>query len=282
MTLGTTNIMAEEPAAMPVAEAPAPAAAPAADKVVATVNGSEITSKLLDKVLEQVPPSQTATPTEDMKKEILNKIIDLELVSQAAIKDGLDKDADFVAGLEMFKKQQLFAIYLNKAIIQTVKVTPEEANANYEANKDTYKTGEEVRASHILVDTEEKAKNIKERLDKGEVFEELAKAESSCPSASRGGDLGSFGKGSMVPEFEQAAFALKEGEVSGPVKTQFGYHIIKVTGHKASGVQPFEEVKEKIEQSLLQEKQQKAYDDLLVQMRKAAAITINDTALGAK
>jgi len=285
ITFGTNPALAEEtstaPQATPAAQADTKADTQAApsNNVVATVNGADITNDLLDKVMEQVPATQGAPAGKDMKREVLEKIIDLELVAQAAVKDGMDKDPDFVTGLEMFKKQQLFAIYLNKEVVQKIKVTPEEVKAYYDKNQDQYKTGEEATASHILVDSEEKAAAIKKRIDGGEDFAEIAKAESSCPSASRGGDLGSFGKGTMVPEFEQAAFALKAGEVSGPVKTQFGYHIIKITGQKAAGVQPLDDVKDKIEKTLLQENQQKAYEDLLAKMRGEAKINVNETAL---
>lgn len=279
ITLGTNPALAEENSTAPQAETKADTQAAPSNDVVATVNGTDITNGLLDKVMEQVPATQGAPASKDMKREVLEKIIDLELVAQAAVKDGMDKDPDFVTGLEMFKKQQLFAIYLNKEVVQKIKVTPEEVTAYYDKNQDQYKTGEEVTASHILVDSEEKAAAVKKRIDGGEDFAEVAKAESSCPSASRGGDLGSFGKGTMVPEFEQAAFALKVGEVSGPVKTQFGYHIIKITGQKAAGVQPLDGVKDKIEKTLLQENQQKAYEDLLAKMRGEAKINVNEAAL---
>jgi peptidyl-prolyl cis-trans isomerase C len=90
----------------------------------------------------------------------------------------------------------------------------------------------QVRASHILVNTEQEAKNIIAQLNAGSKFEELAKKHSSCPSGQKGGDLGFFTRGKMVPEFEQAAFGLKNGQVSGPVRTAFGFHIIKVTDTK--------------------------------------------------
>lgn len=89
-----------------------------------------------------------------------------------------------------------------------------------------------VRASHILVDSEKDAKDILEKINSGESFEKLAKIKSKCPSGRKGGDLGWFGKGMMVKEFEDASFSAKDGDVVGPVKTQFGYHIIKVTGTK--------------------------------------------------
>ncbi len=264
----------EDTGAVGEAEAEAAEAETSPDAVVATVNGTEIKAGLLNKVLKQVPAIPGAT---NMKKEILDKLIDLELIAQAAEKEGLDKDPDFVAGLDMYKKQQLFAIYLSKAIVGTVKAEPEELQKYYDENKSQFETGEQVRASHILVDSEEKAIEIKKKLDGGADFAELAKSDSTCPSSSRGGDLGYFGKGSMVPEFEQAAFALKVDEVSEPVKTQFGWHIIKLTGRNEAGVKSFEDAKPEIEKKVLEKKQQKAYEDLLANLRKEASITVNIT-----
>jgi peptidyl-prolyl cis-trans isomerase C len=247
------------------------------DAVLATVNGQEITGAIFDKVLKQVPQS-AGTP--DIKKQLLDKIIDLELVAQAAKKAGVDKEPDFKIGMAMYEKQQLFAIYLNREIVDKVKVDPADVKKYYEVHSSDYATGEQVKASHILVDTEEKAKEIKKKLDEGADFAELAKADSSCPSASRGGDLGYFTKETMVPEFAKAAFALKVGEISEPVKTQFGWHIIKVTDRKPAGTKPFDEVKGEIEQKLLGERQQAAYEELLAKLRKDADIKVNSDKLG--
>jgi len=247
------------------------------DAVVATVNGEDIKGAILDKVMKQVPSMPGAA---NVKKELLDKIIDLELVAQAAKKAGIDKESEFKVGMDMYEKQQLFAIYLNREIVDKVKLDPEEVKKYYDIHASDYASGEQVKASHILVDTEEKALEIKKQLDEGADFAELAKSESSCPSASRGGDLGYFTRDTMVPEFANAAFALKVGEISEPVKTQFGWHIIKVTDKKAAGTKSFDEVKGEIEQKLLSERQQKAYDDLLVELRKNADIKINEDALG--
>jgi peptidyl-prolyl cis-trans isomerase C len=248
---------------------------------VATVNGQAIPAQLLDKVMTQVNSDSGQPVTPDMKKQVLDKLVEIELVSQEAKKEGLEKDPDFVFGMEMIKKQQLYTALVKKAILDKVKVSPEEVAKNYEDNKDKYKAEEEIKASHILVDTEEEAKKIKERLDKGEDFAEVAKASSKCPSASRGGDLGFFGKGRMVPEFEKAAYALKEGEVSAPVKTQFGWHIIKVTGRHEAKQKPLDEVKAEVEQKLLQDSQKKAYDELMARLKKEGDVKINETAIAA-
>lgn len=258
-----------------------PAATAAAPVEVASVNGQKITSDVLDKLMKQAPAgAEGGQPTPEARRALLDKLIEVELVSQEAEKEGLGNEPDFVFAMNMLRKQQLYVSLIRKKVIDTVKVTPEETKADYDKNKEQYNVGEEVKASHILVDTEDEAKKIKERLDKGENFEALAKEKSKCPSAPRGGDLGYFGKGRMVPEFEKAAFALKDGEISGPVKTQFGWHIIKITARKPATVKSYDEVKSEIEQRLVQEKQKKAYEDLMASLKAGADIKINDTAIG--
>lgn len=256
-------------------------AQPMGKDVVATVNGKMITVDLFDKVMQQAPAGM---PADDpaAKRGVLDKLVDVEIVAQEAERQGLAETDEFKLNMEMLRKQQLYVSLMKKEIIDGVKVTPEEAKAVYEKDKAKYVTAEEVQASHILVDTEDEAKNIKEQLDKGGDFAALAKEKSKCPSAPRGGDLGSFGKGRMVPEFEKAAFALKVGEISAPVKTQFGWHIIKVTGIKEAKAKEFDEVKAEIEQKLLQEKQKKVYDDLMAGLKAKADVKVNEELFKAK
>ena len=253
-----------------------PAEQPAA---VATVNGRSITKGLLDKVMEQAPAGTQTGDEEQSRRNVLQKLIEIEMISQQAEKDGMDKTTEFTMAMEMLKKQQLYVAYIRKEVIETAKVTPEEAKAYYDKNQAEFIAGEEIKASHILVDSEEDAKKIKARIDKGEDFGTVAKEVSKCPSAPRGGDLGYFGKGKMVPEFEKAAFALKNGEVSAPVKTQFGWHIIKVTDRKESKTRPYDEVKEEITAKLTQEKQKKAYEALLAKLKAGSDVKINENVL---
>jgi peptidyl-prolyl cis-trans isomerase C len=276
---GTASFAADAPTEKSAAK-PLPA------DTVATVNGEKISSDTLDLILQQASQGQPVSP--DARKAIVEKLIEMDLFAQAAEKAGVQDDPEYKQAMDMmhkqeelFKKQALATAYLRSKAFEQVKVTPEEIKNYYDQNKDQFKTGEQVKASHILVKTEAEAKAIKAQLDKGESFEALAKAKSTCPSASRGGDLGWFGKGVMDPDFEKAAFALKEGEVSGPVKTKFGWHIIKITDRKAETVKPLKEVSAQIEQKLLQDKQKTAYDDTLAKLRKDADIKINDTALSA-
>ena len=119
---------------------------------------------------------------------------------------------------------------------------------------------ESASAKHILVDSEELANDVLNKINNNEItFEDAASAHSTCPSKDSGGDLGTFTRGQMVPEFEEAVFNMNNGEVSGPVKTQFGYHLIKLENIQAGGESEYEEVKKEIEKSLMYQKQSEAY-----------------------
>ena len=153
--------------------------------------------------------------------------------------------------------------------LQGIEVTDEELKEYYEANQAQYQKGATVSAKHILVASEEKCNEILAAITSGEkVFEEAAQEFSTCPSGQRGGDLGVFGKGQMVPEFEQAAFAAEIGQVVGPVKTQFGFHLIKVEAKNEPEVSKFEEVKETIRRSVLQQKQNKVYGETVAALKE--------------
>jgi peptidyl-prolyl cis-trans isomerase C len=152
---------------------------------------------------------------------------------------------------------------LDEEIVAKVKISDEEVRLFYDTHPDLFQQKEEVRASHILIkaspnmddsekrEARQKLEGLRERLEQGEDFAALAKAYSECPSAARGGDLGYFGKGKMVKAFEEAAFALEIGELSGVVETDFGLHLIKVTDKKSEGMQTYAEAKDNIRQYLL-------------------------------
>lgn len=162
--------------------------------------------------------------------------------------------------LEQVKKDMELTVKLNKLLEPRIKISEDEKKKYFEENKATFGQPKQVKASHILVETEDKAKEIKEKLAKGEDFAKLAKEKSTDPgSKENGGDLGFFGSGQMVKEFEDAAFALKVGEISAPVKTQYGYHIIKVTETKDAKEANYEENKDKITDTLKEQKMQTEY-----------------------
>ena len=137
----------------------------------------------------------------------------------------------------------------------------EEIKDYYVNHQDNFKTPEKVRASHILVDSEDEANNILDQLNNGMSFEEAARKYSNCPSKENGGDLGEFTRGQMVQEFEDAAFSMNQGQISEPVKTQFGYHIIKLISREEAGITPLEDVKEQIQNHLMALKQQQKFTD---------------------
>lgn len=173
---------------------------------------------------------------------------------------------------EFYRRMTIRAV-IEREVTPKVKVSEEEIKGFYDQNPSLFKTPERVRASHILLKTDPKATDqdkaaarekilsIKKRIEGGEDFATLAKSSSECPSAAKGGDLDYFEKGQMVPAFEEAAFALKPGELSNVVETQFGFHLIKVVDRKDPGAMSFEETKPTIEEHL---KQQKVTDQLTV------------------
>ena len=246
-------------------------------KVIATVNGAKITSEDFDREVKALPEYIRAmADTPQGKKEMIDTLVMRELILQQAAKDGLDKGKDIEEKLAELKKRIIVDTYLKKKVETESKISDEELKKFYEQNLDKFKAGEQIRASHILVKSEQEAQSILDQLKKGGNFEELAKAKSTDSSAAKGGDLGWFGKGNMVPAFEKAAFGLKEGQLSGIVKSDFGYHIIKLTGKRAAGTRPFDEVKEQIKSAIMPQKQQQVFMKLKEDLKKGAKIEMTE------
>lgn len=151
----------------------------------------------------------------------------------------------------------------NKLLEDRIEITDEEMKTYFEENKAQYGQAEQVQASHILVEDEETAKEVKEKLDAGEDFADLAKEYSTDSSSESGGDLGYFGKGEMVAEFEEAAFAMEIGEISEPVKSEHGYHIIKVVDKKEAKDAVYEDVKDEVKDAIFDTKAQTEYSTWL-------------------
>jgi peptidyl-prolyl cis-trans isomerase C len=256
--------------------------APAAKtgQVLAEVNGTTITTDDFNKELENLPPYlKPMTETAEGKKEMLDTMIVRELVIQQAKTDGIDKSKAVADKLEDLKKRVVVEAFLKTKVEEQVKVSDAELKDFYDKNKDKFKTGEQVKASHILMKSEQEAQNVAKELKAGGNFEELAKKHSIDAAGAKGGDLGWFGKGSMLPDFEKAVFALKEGQLSGIVKTKFGYHIIKLTGKRPAGIRPLDEVKEQIKSAMMPEKQQEVFKKLKEDLKKSAKINIKEDAL---
>lgn len=182
------------------------------------------------------------------------------------------------------RRDLIITNFIEQTIVPKITVTEEDSKKFYDQNPDKFNRAETVRASHILLGVEakasaedkkkarEKAEKLRKDLAGGADFAALAKENSTCPSSQQGGDLGFFGKGQMVPAFEKAAFALKTGEVSDIVETQFGYHIIKLMEKKPAETVPFKEVRPRIEEFLKGQKVSAAVNDYLTEAKKTATI----------
>ncbi|MCM0647657.1 peptidylprolyl isomerase [Clostridium swellfunianum] len=229
------------------------------NKVLATVEGREITQRDLENAISRFPRErQGYFMGEEGKKQLLNQIISFELIYSYAKDNGIEKDPAYISQVEAAKKEILTQTAINN-ILADVKVTDDEVKDYYEANQQYFNSEESVTARHILVDSLDEAQEIKKKIDDGMNFEMAALQYSSCPSKEQGGSLGSFTRGRMVPEFEQAAFELEVGELSEPVQTQFGYHLIKVEEKNEGTVKPLEEVYPTIQREILNERESFKY-----------------------
>jgi len=234
--------------------------------VLAKVNGSEIRQSDVALAEEELGPSLAQMDPATKKDNVLSFLIDMKIVAKAAEDKKVENDEDF-------KKRLAFT--RNRLLMDSLLATEGKAATTDAAMKKVYDdaskqiTGEqEVHARHILVETEDEAKAIEEELKKGADFAELAKKKSKDPGASDGGDLGFFTKDQMVPEFSAVAFALEPGKISDPVKSQFGWHIIKVEEKRNRKAPDFEQVKSQIETYVTR----KAQADYVAKLRETAKI----------
>lgn len=227
-------------------------AQPAADPVLAAVNGEPIRMSEVKEAAETLPPQARAMPPEQLYPLLLEQLIDARALLVEAQRTGLDKDPDVQRVVRRAQERALESALLNKII--RPQVTDEAVQARYNAELALKPAEAEVHARHILVADEATAKKITTDLKKGGDFTALSKQYSKDPgAAAQGGDLGFFKKTDMVPEFAAVAFALKDNEISPtPVKTQFGYHVIQVLGHRTATPPPFEQQRDQLRQTMVQ------------------------------
>lgn len=227
------------------------------ENVLAVVAGKELTEAQFEAYLKSVPREQQMYAQNPQYRE---QFIDLYLFAQLGKDEKMDETDEFKEIMEGARRDILAQLSM-RDMLKDITVTEEEQKAFYEENKAQFGKGATVSAKHILTDSEEKCQTILKNIEAGEkTFEDAAREFSTCPSGAKGGDLGEFGKGQMVKEFEDAAFDAEIGKVVGPVKTQFGYHLIKVEKKNEPKTAEFEEVKGQIYQQLLGKKQNDAYE----------------------
>jgi len=252
-----------------------PARAQGANAVVAKVNGVDIRESDIAVAEEELGPSLAQMDPASKRENLINFLIDLKLAAKA----GEEKK---IQDREEFKKRLAFAH--DRLLMDNLLAVEGKAATTDEAMKKVYEDAakqitaeQEVHARHILVESEAEAKQVIDDLKKGADFAELAKKKSKDPGASDGGDLGFFTKDQMVPEFSTAAFALEPGKISDPVKSQFGWHVIKVEEKRSRKAPDFEQVKPQIETYVTR----KAQADYVAKLRSAAKVERLDQAAGA-
>jgi peptidyl-prolyl cis-trans isomerase C len=246
----------------------------AGGKVYARIDGHEITDDELQQAQSELGANLAQVPAEQRTAILVQYLIENDLLAAAAEKAGLGTGADFDKRLAYYKSRALRDAYFEKNIGGAVSAA--DAQAFYNDKVKLVPPVEEVRARHILVKEEQEAKDLAAKIKDGGDFAALAKEKSTDKgSGAQGGDLGFFGKGQMVKPFEDAAWALKAGEVSAPVKSQFGWHLIKLEEKRVQPPPSFDTVKEQI----MTELQRKKAGDIMAGLRSKAKIEVLDEAI---
>ena len=237
------------------------------NEVLAVVAGEEITQAQFDLFAQGLPREQQGyLSNPQFKAQVLEQLVALYLYAKKGEELKLEETEEF-QNIINNAKRDILAQMAMREVLKDVVVEEDEMKKFYDENQAHYEKAPTVSAKHILVANEDKCKEILAEIEGGKAFEEAAQAYSTCPSGQRGGDLGEFGKGQMVPEFEQAAFEAEIGQVVGPVKTQFGFHLIKVEKKNEGSVAAFEEVKESIRKTLVQQKQNQLYSKTVDELK---------------
>jgi peptidyl-prolyl cis-trans isomerase C len=239
---------------------------------LARIGTKAITDADMKELMGTIPEAQKQQLNNDpeIKSRMLNNLVVEELFVQEGEKTGLTKDKDFQLAMERARRQLLAQRYLQKAV--QPKITDGNVRKFFDSNKGRY-SQDEVKASHVLLKSEAEAKEVYSKAKAGEDFEVLAKKYSKDPTAAQNmGDLGYFTRSRMVPQFADKAFSMKKGEISEPVKTPFGYHIIKVVDKRDGKPVKFDEVKEQVRADF----QNESVNELIESLKKNKKVTINE------
>ena len=244
------------------------------DAVVAKIGELEIHQSELDIAVQNLDPQLQQLPDEQKRVAALSGAIDVKLLAKGALDEGLKDTEDFKKRMAYIEDRELHNSYFRKHVVDAV--TAEEVKARYDKEIAALPKQEEVHARHILVKTEDEAKTVIAELDGGKDFAEIAKEKSEDSNKSDGGDLGWFTKGRMVPEFEEAAFALEKGAYTKtPVKSQFGFHVIKLEDRRDVQPPALDQVEPQVRQLVMRDK----YLALIEEAKSGAKIEIVDETL---
>ncbi len=236
---------------------------------VATIGDLTITAADLAQAEADFRQELAQVPEERRRSVLVDVLVDMTLLAYAAEAAGLDKEPGFQRRLEFLRTRALRNLYVEKQIVGAI--TPDEIKAEYDRQSAEFEPLDEISARHILVASRQEAEALIAELDAGKDFAELAREKSTGPSAPKGGDLGRFARGSMVPEFEAAAFDLDAGAHSPePVETQFGWHVIKVEEKGESRPPPLAQMEEQVRSTLVRQK----FETVMTRLREQTPIEI--------
>lgn len=250
-----------------------------ATEVVATVNGKAITQQDIDRfIAKSIPGAKYSMMTHSQQQKVINQLIERELYLKVAKKEGIENDPQFAIELEKVKENLMLDMWMKKRL-DNIKISNSEIWDYYINHNSKFHRSAMASARHILVTTRAEAREIIRELETSsnikEKFIQLAKNRSTGPSAKNGGDLGWFPKDQMVPEFSNATFALRKGQITHtPVQTPFGWHVIYLTDKKPAGKIEFEKVKKSIENSLKLKRFQENLKILSRNLKKSAKISV--------
>ncbi|MFH1146478.1 MAG: peptidylprolyl isomerase [Pseudomonadota bacterium] len=267
------------------------------NKIIAKVGTYTLTGDMLDKRIEALPPQykQMIAQKPEFKKNLIDRWVQVSLLAQEARARGMDKDKSVLEKIDEVMNTLLAQEFVMRNVIEKIEITDKEISEYYDGHKSEFENPEMVKARHILIkvahdatpeqwqEAEKKALDTKKRLDGGEDFAAVAKSVSDDPgSKEKGGDLGFFPRGQMVPEFENAAFSLNIGVICEPVKSKFGYHIIRVEEKREPKTKLIEEVSAGIKNSLTETKQQEDIDRLISDLTKKYGVTVDPSISGSR
>lgn len=236
------------------------------ERILASVAGETISEGDVNEMIMSMGQRGAAYNNQRGREAILEQLINKKLLLLDAKRNLFEREPEFKEQMARVK-EELLSNYCIEKIVKDVRITEKEVEDFFNAHKEEFVAPERINVSHILVDSEEECLKIMDELNGGLAFEEAAKKYSSCPSKDAGGALGDATRGQFVPEFENAAFDAEVGKITGPVKTQFGYHIIRVNDKAPSGAMEFDAVRDGLREKLLQDKQQKAYQSKINQLK---------------
>jgi len=245
------------------------------NKVLAIVDGREVKESDLQSLMQNLGQNAAQFAGEEGKKHLINEIVAQELLYSDALANKKDTDEAFLSVLEQMKKSLLIQYAANN-LMASVTADDAEVKAFFDNNPDAFKPQPTANAKHILVEDKETAEKALEEIKGGLSFADAAKKYSSCPSKENGGELGEFARGQMVPEFEDVAFNMKAGEISEPIQTQFGYHIIELISVSDSKDVDFEEVKDQVKAQCITAKQNLVYTQKQTELKEKYDVKIID------